>query len=147
MSPSRRPCIEVDKSRNSFTDWKPKTFRSPGLSPTSTLEEIPCSPVHDPIEIFVSTVRSKHGGTQEVYRANLMLLRSLISNGHISKPSIIWDNDCICKIYGIRLDGESRIVYDKAQRRQDSAVRDEPKAMSVNLSSLREAVLREKRWA
>lgn len=102
----------------------------------------------DPLDLFVWSLRNCKRGTDEIERTNKRVLSNLISNGHISKSSIIWNDDKISKIYGLRVDNEGRIKYDKhksPERKQPLYVAAD--ATKVDLSELRNAIIRAKQAA
>ena len=92
----------------------------------------------DPISVFVYMLNAQHD--DDVVEDNITLLKTLISKGHIVKSSIMWDNDHISKIYGLKVNDKGRIIYEKTPQSQDKGVRVGTKLSSLDLSSLRRAV-------
>ena len=113
----KRPCIEV-----------------------STLDSTKWS--GDPVERFVSKIQDT---SAEAQKDNCQLLKNLINNGHIVNSSIIWENNHISKIYGVRIDRDGRIRYaDKtAHHLEDRPVKASIPISPLDLSSLKAAVIRE----
>ena len=106
------------------------------------------SGISDALGLFVRSLRKETNGTDEIERTNKRVLSNLISNGHISQSSIIWDDDKISRIYGLRVDADGRIKYDKHK----SPERKQPLYMAVdatkvNLSELKNAIIRAKETA
>jgi hypothetical protein len=102
----------------------------------------------DPLDLFVRSLRNGTKGTDEIERTNKRVLSNLISNGHISRSSIIWNKDKIYKIYGLKVDDQGRIKYDKQtshEQKQPSYINAD--ATKVDLSEIRSALIRTKQAA
>lgn len=64
----------------------------------------------DPVNVFLDNLHLTQNITDpKVIEANKSLLTGLIHQGYISRTSIIWDNNCISKIYGISLDNNGYV--------------------------------------
>lgn len=102
----------------------------------------------DPITVFLETIHSKYKCTKQIQQTNNSLLRQLIDNGHISKPSIIWDkaNIKIIKIYGLSIDENGHIRYEKneVQKSLDTPAKIGTKVTSFYLSSIKSAITKSK---
>jgi hypothetical protein len=107
----KRPCIEVKDTSSILRD-------------------------NDPITHFVYMLNDEHK-QNDVLEDNITLLKTLITNGHIAKSSIIIDNDHICKIYGLSIGDDGRIVYERSPQLQDRGRRVGIKLSSLDLSSLK----------
>lgn len=102
----------------------------------------------DPLDLFVRSLRNGTKGTDEIERTNKRVLSNLISNGHISRSSIIWNDDKIYKIYGLKVDDQGRIKYDKQKsHEQKRPLCINADATKVDLSEIRSAVIRTKQAA
>ena len=88
----------------------------------------------DPIRLFVYMLNNDRC---DVTEDNITLLKTLISNGHIARSSIIWNNNHISRIYGLRVGDDGRITYERTPQLQDKGVRVDTKLSSLDLSSLR----------
>ena len=118
-----RPCIEVD----------------PNLYESLTVDN-----KKDPFELFVVLLKEESNATEEVKATNKNVIINLLSNGHISKSSIIWQNDRIVKIYGLKVGADGRIKYEKHRSPERKPPINVADAHKVNFTELKNAIIRVK---
>jgi hypothetical protein len=98
-----------------------------------------------PIQSFVNNIRYPQDIdiTVGLLDENLLLLQNLIARGHIAKSSIIWDGERITRIYGLSIDNNGRIRYERAQHYPERIDTVGTQVGPLDLLSLRRAVIRE----
>lgn len=101
----------------------------------------------NPFYTFASMLKEQYGGDDVTTTANIEFLEFFIGHNYISKSSIIWHNGHIKKIYGIRLDNNGRIRYNKEvkkspEKKKNNYVTANPN--KIDMSAIRSAVARVK---
>ena len=103
----------------------------------------------DPIELFAHMLRVQRGDAPEIEESNRKLLKALVHKEQIPRSSIVWHNNRVSRIYGLKLDSSGRVQYGSPAKGSPKRT---PKAYvadvePINLSVLRDAIVRSKQMA
>lgn len=100
----------------------------------------------DPILVFVYMLmeqnKNKYRGNYETVITNKNLLECFVQNNYITKSSIIWKNGKISKIYGIKMNDDGIICYNRTPKRspEKNTSKYVTNNTKIDLSAIRNAV-------
>jgi len=108
----------------------------------------PAVSTSDPIELFVTRLKKRYGGSEQTKSFNKDLLNSLVTKGYIPKSSIVWRHDQILKIFDFRIGEDGKIEYVIPCRPSPKKVAPAAEQdINIDIKTIKNAISRSKQMA